>query len=183
MSSFEIAFRYAKALLALASSDEDLLAHLKEVDAIASYFQPSASLLYILRSPQWTLEEKNVFLNSCFGKVCSQTIINFMQLLLSRGKIREFPQIAKKYRQLVTDKLGILEVRLVTALPMQEEFKLKLQSALSKEFKKNTQLKDEIDSTLIGGARLIVNHQIADESIKGKLLRLKNHLLRGGISS
>ena len=58
-----------------------------------------------------------------------------------------------------------------------------LAGALSKQLGKTVTLKNEIDPSLMGGARVLVENRMVDFSLSGRLSELKKRMLESPIGS
>lgn len=177
--SSEIASRYAKAFFRVSNDSNQLEAHAKSLEAISPLLQHSSKFLHWMASPQIAPNKKKEMVENKLGSVCDRQLLDFFLLLLNKGRFQELPAIAKEFQRLVAKKLGILNVRLITTVPIDELAKEKLAAKLQEKFGLKPRIFQEIDASLIGGAVVAIGSQVIDNSVKGRLLRLKKHLLRG----
>lgn len=177
--SSEIANRYARALFRTASDNTQLEVHLKCFEAISPLLQDSSQFLHWMASPQIAQNLKMEMLERNLGSIFDRKLLDFLLLLIKKGRFQELPAIAKEYQRLVAKKLGILDVQLITTVAIDESTKEKLALKLKEKFGLKPCIHEEIDPALIGGSILVIGNQVIDNSVKGKLQRLKKHLLRG----
>jgi F-type H+-transporting ATPase subunit delta len=176
--SADIASRYAKALYHLVSSKEEREGQLNELKQIKNILDQAPQLMQFFIAPQITLEQKEKVLESCFKNRIDNRLLSFLDLLLDRRRFQYFPEIVDKYNIIVKAELGILEGKLVTATPADEELVAALKEKLEKIYNKELILAKEIDPELLGGGILYVGDQLIDFSVRGKLDRLKKDLYR-----
>lgn len=176
MSTHEIAFRYSRALFGLAQSNQELEQQLNNLEAIINILSQQPNLMQFFCSPQISLEQKEKIFRDTLEKYFSKQIICFLLVLLEKGRFVNLPMIVKEYRRLVQEKLSILEVELITTLPIDALTEEKFINQLEAVYGKKIEMKKHIDPQLIGGGVLIIANQRIDFSIKGKLARLKADL-------
>lgn len=175
MSVHELALRYSKAFFDLATNQDELqkqLAVLEYVNKLLT--QKSAALFF--SSPLISQEKKEKALTKILGEDSNPLTLRFFSFLMEKGRFHYLPEMTKEFKQMVDEKLGILEGNLVTSIPVNEETKIKLKDKLEKFFHKKIKLKESFDPKLIGGGVLLIGNKRIDFSIKGRLERLKTQL-------
>ena len=80
------------------------------------------------------------------------------------------------YRSLYEKEKGIVEVRTITAIPLEDALKEELIRKLEARTKKTIRIKPEVDPDIIGGMILVMEDNILDGSIRYKLEQLKRRL-------
>lgn len=177
--SSEIANRYAKAFFRTGSENNLFEKHAKCFEAMAPLLQPSSQFLHWMASPQISQSLKIETLERHLGGICDRKFLDFLFFLIKKARFQLLPAIAKEYQRLVAKHQGIVDVRLITTVAIDEPTKEKLALNLKEKYGLKPRIHEEIDPTLIGGFVLVIGNQVLDNSIKGKLFRLKKHLLRG----
>jgi F-type H+-transporting ATPase subunit delta len=89
--------------------------------------------------------------------------------------------IAEEYQRLVDNYRGIegTEVaEVTTAIPLDDEYQLKVAQRLTSLIGRPIVLKPKVDSNLIGGIIIRVGDRLIDGSIRSKLAALKKDLER-----
>jgi len=71
-----------------------------------------------------------------------------------------------------------LPVEIISAVPLTEAQLQKLEERLIRLVKKRLDIKTTVDPSLLGGVRIIVDNTVIDESIKRKLLDMKQNLYK-----
>lgn len=178
MNSADIASRYARALFHLGSSKEEREGQLNELNQIKSILDQTPEVMQFFIAPQIPLEQKEKVLESSFKNRIESSVLSFLALLLDRRRFQYFQEIVEKYDLLVKAELGILEGKLVTAVPAEENLVTALKQKLQKIYNKELILSKEVDPELLGGGILHVGDQLIDFSLRGKLDRLKDDLYK-----
>lgn len=128
-------------------------------------------------SPQISLRQKKDVLKKVFESQIDQKFLSFLSLLLQKNLFKYIPEIFTQFRQLVHEKLGLMDVHLVTATPIDASVQEQLIHKLEHIYKKKMFLTQKIDPKLIGGGILTVADKMIDFSIRDKLNHLKQTLL------
>ena len=104
------------------------------------------------------------------------TTLNFLELILRKGRQGYLQAIVEDYHKKALGDRGEAEGRLVTALPLDESELADLKAALSKELGKQVLLEVDVDEDLIGGFRALIGDSLFDASLKGQLEQLGRRL-------
>jgi len=104
------------------------------------------------------------------------TTLNFLELILRKGRQGYLQAIVEDYHKKALGDRGEAEGRLVTALPLDESELADLKAALSKELGKQVLLDVDVDEDLIGGFRALIGDSLFDASLKGQLEQLGRRL-------
>lgn len=177
--SSEVSNRYARALFRIACESNQLEAYMKSFEAIAPLLRKPSNFLYWAASPEITRNLKIEMLERTLSGICDRRLLDFILLLLQKRRLQLLPEIVTEFRRQATKKLGILDVQLITTVAIDASTKENLALKLKQKFGLTPSIQEEIDPALIGGSVIKIGSQVIDNSVKGKLLRLKKHLLRG----
>jgi F-type H+-transporting ATPase subunit delta len=176
MIAQKVAQRYTKALFQLTKSHEEMESVLLQAKTYLSLQEQHPQLKAILVAPQISKAEKmKVLTKVCKGKV-DPHLLHFLLILLEKDRLEYLPEIVNEYEKSLRQKFGIVNVRIITSIPVDAEKKEKLKGKLEKSSGKKIELEEKTDPGIEGGGVLIFGNQILDNSVKGKLTRLKNHL-------
>jgi F-type H+-transporting ATPase subunit delta len=104
---------------------------------------------------------------------------NFLLLLADNNRLLALPDIAEIFDAHYAALEKISNVRVITAVDIQDDFKQKLTGALSKRIQRDVTLHCEVDPTILGGAIIHMGDNVIDGSIRGKLNRLRESLVTG----
>ena len=104
--------------------------------------------------------------------------VNFLRLLAHRQRLDLLPDIAKGFNQLKAARDKVLTVYVKTVVPLAENLKVRLYNALKIRLGCEVVLEEQIDKTLVGGALLKAGDLVIDGSVRGKLQKLREQLLK-----
>jgi F-type H+-transporting ATPase subunit delta len=94
---------------------------------------------------------------------------NFVQVLVSNGRLEVISQIRSLFDELRREHEGVLEARIISALPLSEEQVRNLVSTLESKYQRKVSVQVEVDAELIGGVRILIGDQMIDATVRGRL--------------
>ena len=94
---------------------------------------------------------------------------NLVQVLVQNGRLELVPQIRALYEDLRREHEGIVEARVISALPIDEAQVKPLLAALESKYGRKVSAQVEVDRSLIGGARIVIGDKVIDATVRGKL--------------
>lgn len=177
MIKLAVALRYSKALFDQDLAKGDLEKRLNDFDSLLELLKSYPKLMKFLGAPQIDLQEKEKTFKACVADKFDSTFFHFLFYLIRKGRLSYLTQIALEYRLMVNEYLGIWEAQIFTAVPISEDIEKILKEKLENFYRKKMNIKKEVDSKMIGGAILVVANEMIDWSVRGRLKKLKEHLL------
>ena len=94
---------------------------------------------------------------------------NFVQVLVSNGRLELTPQIRTLFEGLKREHEGTLDAKIISALAISEAEVKPLVAALEAKYKRKITVKVVIDPSLIGGVKIVVGDKVIDATVRGKL--------------
>lgn len=175
-----IARRYAKALVQLGAEDGAVEKYQGELSGFEAVLAANPELKAIFTSPAYGIEAKREMLGELLAKLnLSQTVSNFLNLLLERNRLRFLPQIAVSYGILADSLSGVVRPTLTTALPLEESQVAGIKGALEKATGRKVVLNVVVEPSLLGGVVAQIGDKVFDGSVKTQLTRLQDILQKG----
>lgn len=98
---------------------------------------------------------------------------NFIRTVIDNGRLGVLPEIAVQFRALKNAQSGSSDAIVFSAFPMDASALDNLSAVLEKKFDRKLNLRVELDSTLIGGVRVVVGDEVLDTSVKARLEQMK----------
>lgn len=172
----EIIRRYAKMILAAATSEGILDRAEQELSLIKETLQEDIFLLEFLKNPQISAEEKRKVVIEIFKGVVSSIILHQIALVVGVGRGELLLSIIDRLLNLVDDLNKKIRGKITTSIPISKETKDKFQRTISKLIGKEAILKDAVDPSILGGFILRIDDKIIDASIQGQLGRLREEI-------
>lgn len=98
---------------------------------------------------------------------------NFVKTLVDNGRLVLLPQIAEQYHALKNAQEGSADANIVSAFALSDAQVKDVVSALEKKFGRKLNPSVTVDSSLIGGVRVVVGDEVFDTSVRAKLQQLQ----------
>jgi len=166
---------YARAAFELAQG-EQALASWDDMLKLAGDVTAEESIAVLLDNPQVSNTEVANLISESAGEAFSQRFEGFVSVLAINGRMALLPDIAEMFHQMRLEAENRMSVKVVSAVPLDEDQSGRLQAALSRRFECDIELENEIDTDVIGGAVVYAGGQVIDGSLRGKLQKLSNGL-------
>lgn len=169
----EIAEPYARALMAVAQ-DKGLTDQFGE-DArqLLEVMGSSDELVNFLASPISSADAKKGVLRQIAGESINPFMVNFLMLLVDRGRITVLGDVLKQYQALLRDLNQAVLAEVTAAMELSDEQKEAIkQKVVGLTGARQVDLDIEIDPSLLGGLIVKVGSQIIDASLRGQLRRI-----------
>ncbi|MBM9500739.1 ATP synthase F1 subunit delta [Leptospira sp. 201903071] len=165
---------YASALLEASNALEEVEQEL--ADLVQLLFQENKIRNFFL-SPVVSIAEKEMILvKNLRGKV-SEVTLNFLGVLLKKGRFISLPEIQKQFTEELDKKRGRVRAQ-VRSYPSLEPSQLtKLGSILTERFKSEFILEATEDKSLLGGFVVQFNDLKIEKSIASQLGEIKKAML------
>jgi F-type H+-transporting ATPase subunit delta len=168
--------RYAEAFLEYARDSIGIDRALEELRAVKDMLRDNPEFKELLENPAINYAEKCGVVDDVFSKGFSAQTRNFLKLLLKKGRIDKFHNMAEyaRIRYSHGDKVrGLLYTSYLMDTNTMESFKATAENKLRAKL----QLYVNLDPEMLGGARLVVGNKIWDGSVRKRLEDLKRKLL------
>lgn len=177
MADSRAASRYVKSLLGLAVEKNVLEEVHKDMLLFSRVVDENRELKLALSNPIIRHEKKREILEEIFkGKVNDLTLAIF-DIITRKHREPILYTIAKQFHQSYNDYKGIGVASVTSAVPLDSALRSELLTIVKKiNERKEVELIEKVDPTLIGGFILNVGDRQIDASIKSRLKALKLHL-------
>ena len=166
--------RYSQAVFEIAVERQELDRWQSDLRKIAS-LGDDAAFITLLESPKVHFDDKARLLSERLGDV-NPLALNLVYLLVARGRLSMIGEIADEYQRLLDSYRGIEPAEVITAIPLADEDKLRLEERLGTIVGKKVVVKPEVDSSLIGGIVARIGGKLLDGSTRSRLEALKREL-------
>jgi len=177
MSEFNVSSRYANALISL-SEDKNILDRVyQDVDIVFNTIKASKELRNVLESPILEEEKKSSILDEIFKKDCCEETLKFIRFVVSKGRESILFDISNRFIDIMNDRLGKIELEVVSAVELTEDQKVKMENKLEELTNKKVLVEYLVEDSIIGGFKVKVKDTVFDASIKQQLVTLKDKLL------
>jgi len=169
---------YAQAIFEIAREQGELDRWQSDLNKIASLTRDD-TIIAFLESPRIHFDKKAKLLSEQLSDV-NPLALNLIYLLITRGRLGAINDIADRYQQLLDAYHGIEYAEVTTAVPLDEDEKLKLSERLSTIVGKQVVIKPNVDASIVGGIIARIGDKLIDGSTRSRLIALKNKLAGAG---
>ena len=111
---------------------------------------------------------------------------NFLHILAERDRLAEVPSITEALTELVNAQRGIITAEVTTAIPLDPELERVVAERLGSYLNhdpRRVAIRSHLDPSVIGGVVARVGDQLIDDSVRGRLERLRRALTTSRPSS
>lgn len=173
MSDIKVANRFAKALFDLARERGELDQVYNDLKTIRRLNRENRELNSMFESPVIKTEKKVTVIIEVFSSLVSNTTLEFMQLLANKNREGYIPEIAESFIRLYFESKNLVMAHITTAIPLDDDLRKKFSEVVKRRTGKDVELKEKVDSGIIGGYILRVGDMQDDTSVQSKLTRLQ----------
>ena len=177
MNESKISVRYAKALFNAGKEDNSLDALKNDIDILYQGINEIPELQYIIQSPVIRAKEKIRLFEEAFKGVFSQLTNTFIRLVLDNRREEYLAGMARYFMDLLKTEQNIQYAEFISVTSINENIRKSIIKLIEKKFKAAVDLRELIDTSIIGGYILRVGDQQIDASIASKLTRIQKELI------
>jgi F-type H+-transporting ATPase subunit delta len=171
-----VASTYAEALYEAALDADAVEQVAADVDAFTQAIQESDELRMVLENPEIDSGAKKAVV-AAIAADAQPLFVNFLQVLVERGRLPELLEIAEAFRERVARATARLEVEAVTAIPLPDDLKARIVESLAARTGTTTvELSESVDPDVVGGLVLRVGEVVVDGSIRHRIEELRREL-------
>jgi F-type H+-transporting ATPase subunit delta len=169
----EITAPYAQALMSVAQDANavDQVGH--EVADLLDILDSSEELSKFLAHPLVSADTKKGVLRGIAENKVSPFLLNFLMLLVDRGRVILLGDILKQYQALLRALNQTVLANVTAAVELSDDQKTVIQSRVAElTGARNVELSVQVDPSLLGGLIIEVGSQVIDASLRGQLRRI-----------
>ena len=163
-----IARPYAEAVFKLAREGGTLSAWsdaLANIDNVVADMRVQACI----SDPKVSTQQLEGLVLGVVGDKLSGDARNFVQVLVQNGRLDVMALIRTHFENLKREHEGVLEAKIISALPVSDDQVQQLVSALETKYQRKVTVQVETDAALIGGVKIVVGDKVIDATVRGKL--------------
>lgn len=175
MVNVSIARRYARALLETSGAAADQV--LAEVQQFVLTMESSAELHDVLSNPAYSRDQRQAVLEGLLkANPLHPSLANTLRLLNDRNRLRNLPDIARVYRDLVDVRMGRVRGKVTSATALDAGQLKQLEDSLQRLTQRDVLLEAKVDQRLLGGLTAQVGSTVYDGSLRNQLDQLAREL-------
>jgi len=168
---------YGDALFAVALESNRMDEFFEAVKVVADILRTNEDFGKLMNHPKIMKEDKVKIVEETFGGNVPKEIVGIMTLLVTKGHAAEMISVFDYFINLVKEEKKIGKAHVITAIPLGDKQKEKVEQKLLDTTKYETfEMNYVVDESLIGGMVIRIGDRVIDSSIKTKLYDLTREL-------
>jgi F-type H+-transporting ATPase subunit delta len=172
------AHRYAKALLGLAIEKNVLEEVHEDMKGFVELCNQNREFELMLKSPIVSHYKKYSILESLLKEKVHPVSFTIFEIITRKNREEVLKQVAESFHLQYNEYKNIQVAQVTTTFPIDETQRKQFKDIVSKATGKSAELVEKVEAELIGGFVLQIGNSLVDESVRGKLRRLKRDLGR-----
>jgi len=171
----EIARVYGDALFDVAKEQDKIDEVRSELGEFADALNDDRDLQVFFFSPYFSSQEKREGIEKAIDGA-SDEFSNFLALLAEKHRMPAIFRIRTYFDELWAEENKRLEVRLTSAVPLDEGVVKRVGDEIERQTDKKIDLEANVDEEILGGLVLRVGNMVLDASLREKLNRLRKEV-------
>jgi F-type H+-transporting ATPase subunit delta len=177
MIEYRVSFRYARAVLNLATQEGIAEEVLSDFQYISESIKQSKDLRAFINSPVILHLKKKKIINEVFQSKINKLTHAFVLLLTEKGREGLLVSIAYQFKVQYNLQFGRLPVQITSANELPENVKIDITDKISKWTNKVVLSDFTVNKTIIGGLQLKIDDWVFDSSVRNQLNLLHKQLI------
>lgn len=175
MNESKISVRYSRALFSSAL-DKKLLDKVYQDMIFIMEICKLPEMKEVLASPIILPSKKEEILHTVTGPNVQKITLSLLSMVVRNGRENHLPAIAREFIRQTKEYNGITESVLTTAVTVNEQIRNQVKDLIAGIFRTKVELREVVDSEIIGGFILRVEDSYLDASIRNKLRKIEKGL-------
>ena len=163
----EVAERYGAGLFELAKEENKVEEYMNQVMLLKQTLKENPELSTFFLSVKVSKEEKRNVIDKVYSTYVDHNIVNFIKLVVDKGRATQLLNIYTSFIQMCEEDLGIQHATVLSARKLSQEDMNTIGNTL-------------VDPSIIAGIKVTVGNTVTDVTMKTKIDRMRNTLLKGG---
>jgi F-type H+-transporting ATPase subunit delta len=172
-----VARTYARALFDAAKEKGRLEEVREELEDFQAALRDVPELGALLRNPQLDPSTKAGALEQLLGEA-DELVRNFLRVVAEKGRGAQIGEMIREFEALYAAEQAVLNVELTTAYELSDAEARDIVAQIEKASGRTVEASRRVDPNLIGGIVLKAGSRLADGSVRGRLNRLRQELIR-----
>lgn len=180
MTRHPVARVYTEALYEIAREKSMVEEAGGELEQVRDLLEKESQFSLFLDSPLLETKTKLDLLHRALSGNVSDLILDFMSLLLEKGRFGALPSIAEAYREIADAHAGRSRVQVTSAKPLSDALRQEIRTTVSRALGREIVLQDRVEPALVGGAVITIGDTVYDGSLATRLSKSKKQIMRSG---
>lgn len=168
--------RYAQALFNVGKRQDILNSIKDDAEQLLKLLKSGSKLAVFLEGPQFPTEDKLAMVEKLFAGKVDRVVSQLLVMLINKGRIEYARPIFTRFIELAEADQGLRQAEVATAVELTDEQKNRMQQGLESYTSSRLRLRYRVEPKLIAGVRFTMGDLLIDDSVKGKLEKLRFQL-------
>ena len=177
MRETTVARSYAEALFDLGRRHDRLEAFASALDVVNGLLETQPEIRTFLQAPTVEPERKKRVLREALRDRAPALFVNFLLVVVDKGRQRLLPEIGREYHALLDQHLGRMHVQVTVAREPDERMEEEIAAALSGMLSRTVVPHFRVDPRILGGMVVRYGDRVLDGSLRSRLNSLRRQLL------
>ena len=179
-----IAGTYGDALFELAVEQNLTDSLMQEIDFLQTVLKENSDFEKILMHPEIPKQKKLQLIENVFKGRISDALTGFLRIVVTKGRYENLPDIFAYFIARVKEYKKIVIAQVVSAIPLRDEQKQKIEQKLLETTHYETMEIDyKVEESSIGGLMIRIGDRVVDSTIRSKLSALTGSLMKISLES
>jgi F-type H+-transporting ATPase subunit delta len=176
MKDSSVAGRYARGLFLVTERRTETARAFEDLKALRPVLAHGSRFGSFLSSPSVRPADKQAALRRGLEGKVTRTVVLFLELLLRKKRLPEFPRMVDEFETLLERSQGIQRAHVASAVPLTDAERQRLHAELERYTGKKIRLTSDVDPRLIGGALVRIGDHVIDRSAATLLRSIEEQL-------
>ena len=178
LDKYTVGRRYGKALFELAIDSNQAEEIYQDLVSFRQIYEQVPGLGNMLSDVRLEPHEKREIMDKLVSGY-DGIVKNFLEVVYAYNRMDDLLFMIEEYERRYDEHQGLLLGSVTTAVPLSDEQRIQLEKNVAKTMNyQSVELKQIVDSSIIGGAIVEANHRVIDGSIRTQLENMRNQLNR-----
>jgi len=151
----------------------------EQLQSFVNVMEQHRGMRGVIEDPSLSRTEKVKFIQEvCELLGLEETLQGLLLLLIQKERFGALADIARSYRRIYKERLGLLEVKVRSVIPLREDQLERISQLVHAMTGKTAEVKQVRDHSLLGGLIVQMGNTVLDGSIKNHLERIRRSLVR-----
>jgi F-type H+-transporting ATPase subunit delta len=148
-----------------------------QLNDFAAAWRESADLREVFLDPSFPAQRKVAILDKLNDRLkMLPQVRNFLAVLINHDRMESFDEILKDFRHELNTRLNIAEVEVTSARKLDDSERKSLEAQVARITSSAISAKFREDPSLVGGVIIKIGSTVYDDSVRGRINRLKEQL-------
>lgn len=168
-----VAQEYGTALFMLASEEGNVPEYREGLAVLKKAFKDEPDYMFFISSPSVPLTARLQSITTVFSGCTHENVLNFILLLCEKGRLDCFTEAEKTFEALYDESMRVLNVRVKSAVALDDDQKARLEAKLSQNYKCSIDTEYIVDTSLLGGVIIEADDNVIDGSLRHRMQQIK----------